>query len=464
MQASADINFNVSKLAAAVSDFSGHRNVSDTIRRLQSNGTEKLVGNKGFWASDYMVSVNRNCASPPKLMTMVLFLTIRFCCRKVHRTATFIIGTKMISSRSRNTEAINSANPYGYHLGQGTMFSYVRGDEYKDIMHAWDWNLIPGTTALLNQPRLSKNASENLGKKDFVGVVSDGKVGAAVQDYLDPLDGSLSYRKAWFFQNDSVVVVISDIKKHVADDAPVITVLDNRASQGGNIWVDGKSVPEGSVQGHTLYYGGNGYIAHDAPFNLTLFEGERTGNWSDISTSKAGVTSVSIFSAYTTMDNTTFSYSFFPATSQGRLNLEQQTPSVQPVTGKGVSGAMGSGRLSLVFWPDGHESIKLNLRDIGWASSGSVTIISAQPASYLFSRQEEDAANRIALIITVSDPTQLADSISLLMKFEGTRVAPDSCKTKYAATGNDMQVAFEAELPRGSMAGSSVSWKMNLEF
>ncbi len=27
------------------------------MRRLMSNGTEKLVGNKGFWASDYMVSM-----------------------------------------------------------------------------------------------------------------------------------------------------------------------------------------------------------------------------------------------------------------------------------------------------------------------------------------------------------------------------------------------------------------------
>lgn len=56
-QASADINFNTSKLAAATKDFTGANDLSDTIRRLQSNGTEKLVGNKGFWASDYMVTL-----------------------------------------------------------------------------------------------------------------------------------------------------------------------------------------------------------------------------------------------------------------------------------------------------------------------------------------------------------------------------------------------------------------------
>lgn len=55
LQASSDINFNVSKLAVATADFEGVQNVKDTVRRLMSNGTEKLVGNRGFWASDYMV-------------------------------------------------------------------------------------------------------------------------------------------------------------------------------------------------------------------------------------------------------------------------------------------------------------------------------------------------------------------------------------------------------------------------
>lgn len=58
LQANSDINFNTSKLATAVADFSGPYDVSATIRRLKSNGTEKLVGNKGFWASDYMVRLN----------------------------------------------------------------------------------------------------------------------------------------------------------------------------------------------------------------------------------------------------------------------------------------------------------------------------------------------------------------------------------------------------------------------
>lgn len=57
LQANSDINFNVSKLAKATADFTGPFDVSAPIRRLSSNGTEKLTGNKGFWANDYMVSL-----------------------------------------------------------------------------------------------------------------------------------------------------------------------------------------------------------------------------------------------------------------------------------------------------------------------------------------------------------------------------------------------------------------------
>lgn len=59
LQANADINFNVSKLATATADFEGANDISATVRRLQSNGTEKLLGNKAFYAGDYMVSSSR---------------------------------------------------------------------------------------------------------------------------------------------------------------------------------------------------------------------------------------------------------------------------------------------------------------------------------------------------------------------------------------------------------------------
>ena len=34
----------------------------------------------------------------------------------------------------------------GFHLSDGTIYTHLNGDEYEDIVAAWDWNLIPGTT------------------------------------------------------------------------------------------------------------------------------------------------------------------------------------------------------------------------------------------------------------------------------------------------------------------------------
>lgn len=449
LQASADINFNVTKLAAATADFTGANNVSDTVRRLQSNGTEKLVGNKGFWAGDYMVS--RLLYSARAVLTR----------SQVHRRKSFILTNKMLSTRSASSEYINSANPYGYHLGQGTLFSYVEGNEYKDVMGAWDWNLVPGTTTLLNTPKLASSNVGQVGKRDFVGVVSDGKVGTAVQDYVDPLDGGISYQKAWFFLDDSVLVTTTNIKKSAsAGDAPVITVLDNRAAASGNIWVDGKQVDaaHGLIIGSTaLFYGGNGYLSHGDPFALTLFEGKRTGNWSQISTSTAGETTVNVFSAYTSIAKETFSYSMFPASSRKRLDEETKQPTSTPITEDGITGAAGSGRLSLVFWPGGGKSITVSLARIGWAKSGSVTVTSDQPAAFLLAPRCKSAGGGMRLVVTVSDPTQKAASASFAMKFDGGEARQVHSERDESAAESGAGVSFRVDLPAGGLAGSSIS-------
>ena len=66
---------------------------------------------------------------------------------------------RMFSSRTQNTECVNDQNvsiindvvhtrrsyddtiqPLGFHLSDGTLYTYLQGDEYEDIAAAWDWN------------------------------------------------------------------------------------------------------------------------------------------------------------------------------------------------------------------------------------------------------------------------------------------------------------------------------------
>lgn len=340
-------------------------------------------------------------------------------------------------------------------MGQGTLYSYVNGHEYRDIQDAWDWNLIPGTTTLLNLPKLNSSYVGVTGNRSFVGVASDGWVGTSVMDYLDPHDGNIAFRKAWFYLWDSVVITTMAVTINTSIPAtagvPPITVLDNRMAASGGIYVDGQAVNASkglAVNGTTLYYGGNGWLSHNQPFSLTLSEGNRTGNWSKISTSAKGETTVPIFSAYTTIPQTTYTYEYFPASTQDRLVQELAGPTNTPLDFNGTLGVAGEQRLSLVFWPDSPTTVSVPLSAIGWADQGDFRFTSQQPGVYLFATDQADpVTGTTPLVITLADPSQLLTEMSF------------SLTTPSFATCD-----FIVQLPTGGYAGASAFQNLDLTF
>lgn len=436
LQASADIMFNTSKLAAAVADFKGPVDLKDTVERLQSNGSKPLTGNKGFWAGDYMV----------------------------HRRKNYVLTNKMLSTRSHNSEYTNSANPFGFHLGQGTLWSYVTGNEYKDIQAGWNWHLIPGTTAYLNAPPLTSAIVGVTGVQNYVGVVSDGEFGASAMDYVDPVNASIAYRKAWFFLDDSVLVTSTAVVENrtaAIGNAPVISVLDQRtAASGAQASVDGRTVqvPDSlNITGSTLMYAGNGYLSHGTPFNLTLSMGARTGNWSAISTSTAGVTTVDIFSAFTTIPASTYSYEFFPATTPEKLSREARRPSTTPLDLGGVLGAAGGNRLALVFWPGSPLTATVSHQRCGWFPSGELTVTVDAPVALLFKMGRKNRGKQ-TLTVTVADPSQTLVAVKITLS---SSTKPFRCAAK-GCGGGGKDVVLDVPLPTGGLQGSSVS--LDVEF
>ena len=325
-------------------------------------------------------------------------------------------------------------------------------------MASWDWRLIPGTTVVLDKPDPYSIRVKHDGEKDFVGVVSDGKTGAAVEDYVDPSSGIISYKKAWFYIGDAVVVVTTDIKTNDAGDSPVITILENRHKADTGAFVDGKEISLGdnvAAEGSTLLYGGNGYVSYSEPFDLTLSEAERTGDWSAISTSKAGKVTKPIFSAYTTITSSNASYVLFPATDRRKLAKEAKNPTWKPIVQQGISGVRGGDTLGVVFWPGSAQSITLDLKEIGWAESGKVTVTSDQPAVYLITTRCKKPGKGARLSMSVADPTQKLDTINAKLVFEDARV--EAVKQQQDGVSiNEDQIAFSFSLPTGGMAGSTV--------
>lgn len=409
---------------------------------MTSANVGNLTGNSAFWASDYMV----------------------------HRRDSYVQAVKLLSTRSLNTEAINGANPYGFHLGVGSLFTYASGSEYRDIQAAWDWNLVPGTTSLLNLPSLNTARAQLRGVKNFVGTVSDGWDGMAIMDFAGSASNpQISYRKVYFFLDDVVLVTTSSIQvRSDVSSLPVIAVLDNRRrSSDGVVLVEDQqqaSTLDGvQMEGSTLWHDDTGYLSYSKPFSLTLASGDRSGNWSGISTSAVGVTMVPIFSAYTKIepDIPSYTYAIFPASDRTRVQEEANNPTYTPLDlGPDVSAVTGAGKLAIVFWTSG-QSARIPLSSLEWpAGEGSTDILvitSSQPAGYLLTL--DNSSNSIAL--TLSDPTQVLSNVAYSLSIDGAGrgfgcAATDGCS---ATTG---VVSVTATMPSGGFAGQSISTTLDI--
>ncbi|KZP04685.1 polysaccharide lyase family 8 protein, partial [Athelia psychrophila] len=292
-QATGSINFNVSELQQLADQWQSDA-LLDVVESLQTNTSDansgSIVGNRMFYANDYMVQ----------------------------RGSGYVTTVKMYSTRTKNTECTNSENPLGFHLSDGTVYTYLQGNEYEDIAAAWDWNLIPGTTTDYAATPLNCNHAGWKGVQEFVGGVSDGEVGIAAMRYTNPYTGSLSWQKAWFFlENDVHLVMIAGLQS--ATNAPVYSVLDQKR-HAGDVYVDGSKVYGSSnfTSANLLWHGGVGYALHPSPLGtpgLSVETGAKFGNWKTIGISAQPNITVDLFAAYLTHSSPEpVAYSVFPAT------------------------------------------------------------------------------------------------------------------------------------------------------
>ncbi|TXT11176.1 hypothetical protein VHUM_01927 [Vanrija humicola] len=424
--ANAGLQFNATALGSAVADFTGPNDLSESIARLtQASNAKPLLGNKAYWAGDYMV----------------------------HRRPNVTLFNKLISTRSSNAEFTNGANPLGYHINQGGLWSWVTENEYLDVTGAWDWYLVPGRTVLYHYPTLSSSWVSVTGKRDFVGVVSDGQNGFSVMDYIDPHDGSISYRRTWFFIDDVVVNTIANVSNNVGVSAPIVTVLDQRLSDGSTLKLDGAVSSSNTVTTAvtSLSYGGNGYAALDgASFNLTTKQGQQTGNWSALSVSTAGVTTKDIFTAYHTMTNgSSFSYAFYPG-------QEATTSGISTLGSNAVLGAAGRTYIAVSFWPGAANWITLPLDKAGAKWSGNITLASSSPAIYLLK------FNGAGVTVYASDPTQKLANVTLTIATEGPKTSCGAVTGAAGCTAVPVGAKLTFALPSGGLAGSTVSASVTL--
>ncbi|KAG6813263.1 hypothetical protein H0H92_012677 [Tricholoma furcatifolium] len=373
-----------------------------------------LVGNRMFYANDYMVQ----------------------------RGSGYVTTLRMYSNRTQNTECINSQNLLGFHLADGTLYTYLQGDEYEDIFAAWDWNLIPGITVDYNATALNCSFTGHTGTQSLVGGASDGTIGVAAMRYETPSTKTLNWRKTWFFLEDDVQFVMV-AKLSSTTSAPVFSVLDQRL-HSGDVYVNGVTAGSGNYTSATsLWHGGVGYAfnASNPSTTLSLQIGNSTGYWQSIGTS-TGESTVDLFAAWLNHTDLTASasYTIYPATTLDSFQEKSEASTLQAIRNDGSISALldvAHNTAMVVYWE---------------TAGGSVTIPSTTGDAPVTIQSTGNAAVIVhtdTWVVTVADPTQMLTTITLNFTL-GSGTIPSSWGT------TTFQV-LTINLPTGGIVGSSIT-------
>ncbi|CAO0793159.1 unnamed protein product [Mucor circinelloides] len=432
-QASGGVALNLTRIQLAVEGWQNASSIKSIVQHLDdlktqsSPGQGKLSGTRSFYTSDYLV----------------------------HRSPNYVTTLKSFSTRTTNSECNNDQNPFGFHLSDGSIFSYIDGDEYIDVFASYDWNLIPGTTVDYGATPFGCNITQFYGNTTFVGSVTRNREGSspqggmAVMQYLNPMTGSLRWEKTFYFFPGFYAVQIGPI--YSQGTAPIVTTLD-QSNLKSDVYVNNQKLSVNQFTAsqdrkskHTnIWHNRILYTVLDQHTNSTIpnlrinTAAHDVNDWSSIGISQGRATQP-IFTATIqhppaaltegSSNNTTA-----PVTYIAQLNVDtkqDENPErlVQFVyqddqtLGK-VRGAyhVKDKTIALAFWTAG-----------SYQTPWGISVKTSQPILTFFTMETH------FYTLTVSDPTQLLTQVNITV-------------TQDHADAKD----YSVNLPQGPLAGSSV--------
>ncbi|KAF7724250.1 hypothetical protein EC973_001206 [Apophysomyces ossiformis] len=405
MQASDGVAINLTQIAEGTSSWHNASFFKKIVQRLTAKGMKNanqgpLKGTRYFYASDYMV----------------------------HRGSNFVVTLKMFSERTTNAECVNNQNPFGFHLSDGAIYTYMRGDEYVDVFGAWDWNLVPGTTVDYAGTPLLCEKTRWVGKEDFVGGTAYDHFGIAVMNYQNPYTRSLKWKKTVVFFPDGYAVQIDSIQSKNAS-ALIRTTLDQSRFYEP-FYLNSKRKEKSEIVTHKvkrLWHNNVGYYFPDTA-HITVDTRWRKSDWESIGVSK-GDDEQQLFTA-TIQHQQTKGTSYIAYMDADPLTFPDNSnaSTIQFIgASKNVRGAYYKDHMrsvwSFAFWaPDTYTSPELSIE-----SNQAVTIL-------LYSTHTSGKWT-----LAVADPTQKLAKVRI-------RITVSNTKSKL----------FNIDFPKGNLAGSTV--------
>ncbi|MGC7152883.1 polysaccharide lyase 8 family protein [Paenarthrobacter ureafaciens] len=379
--------------------------------------------------------------------------------RVVHRNATFAAAVAMHSLRISSYETGVNENLAGWYTSDGALYLYtddlIQFDE--GYWFTVDPYRIPGTTVdRVDRARVTVPWKAEYHNPDYwAGGVTAGTWGAAgLRLHAEP-PSSLTCRKSWFFFDKEIMCLGEGISGAVG--RTIETVLENRRSTpvaSAAITVNGQAISGSAGTAQSVadarwaHLEGVAGFVFTAPVAIDALRSTRSGKLADISPNRTSPQMNNTFSTlwidHTKSSTDAYSYIILP---KYPASATEDYAAEQPIRVVAQNEAVHAAR---------HEPTGR------WAATfftpGSASIVSAlQPCAVAIEEQSDQ------MIISVSDPTQTAGTITINLDVEpGSVLAADPGVTLTKVKGR-VRITADVSAAGGSSRSITLRYTLTLD-
>jgi len=318
----------------------------------------------------------------------------------VHRGAGFFASLRMWSDRTKPAELINGEGLNSWHLGDGLLWVFLQGSDYSthDVLPTLDWLRLPGTTVERKHLKAAEGYEDwppPAAKRAFVGGAFTAGHGVSAME-LAAAASPLTAHKSWFFFDDEVVCLGSDIA--CPTDNPTETIVNQRPLTEARVplTVDGATKPSVLPWSEELRNAkwaqcdGIGYL-FPKPGRVKAQRTVQSGAWRTMTETGSGEVHENPFLTLwfdhgAQAKGATYAYGVVPNKTAGQMQAYAESAPITILAHTSAVHAIRhnrTGAVGIVFWAPG---------SVGKVSAGSACIVLC----------EESAKG---LTLAVSDPT-----------------------------------------------------------